>query len=68
MNETAISEALPGSRFTLTSGPREGTWLRLEDADPPYIEGTWVEINTGKVCPHWSYLWEELKAQLEREK
>lgn len=61
MDKSIVMDAMPGERIHVRSGEYAGTWLRIEDADPPYIEGTWVEVVTGRVCPHWSYLWAALE-------
>lgn len=58
-------DAMPGERIHVRSGEYAGTWLRIEDASPPYmehdIEGIWVEVVTGMVCFHWSHLWAALE-------
>ena len=56
-----LENAIPGTQVTIKQGRLKGTWVRIEDADPPYVYNMWVEISTGKVLYHWSSLLAELE-------
>jgi len=49
-----IEHAEPGYKVTIPTGRLAGTWIRIEDLDPPYTSKMWANIRTGAVIGHWS--------------
>jgi len=62
-----LQNAHPGDQASFATGEYQGTWVRTQDPSPPYTSNMWVEIETGKVCFHWSYLWKAVQ-DLEKDK
>lgn len=61
MDKERFENAKPGDKIKIASGEYMGTWIRIEDAKLFCIKDIWVDIYTGRVCFHWSYLWEALE-------